>query len=203
MRFQRDLAFLRDYSIIVSYVPLPFSIQNLCSCCLLPTWRIWITHFSYRILPGKCPWALAAQAPKMRVASYTKQMLECSNYLHASAHPGWEVRCQGVPNRPASSLRPCFVEASPTVENVTVRVPTENPKVLWFQICCTRTKYLSEMHKKQTVNSWCHRAIFSQFVLYLKGLSAKNWAQFGSSDFWSFAMKLVVLMYLVQKCPVS
>ena len=24
---------------------------------------------------------------------------------------------QGVPNRPASSLRPCFVEASPTVEN--------------------------------------------------------------------------------------
>ena len=34
--------------------------------------------------------------------------------------PGCEVRCQSVPNRPASSLRPCFVEASPTVKSCIV-----------------------------------------------------------------------------------
>ena len=36
-------------------------------------------------------------------------------YPHARAHPRCEVSCQKVPNRLASSLRPCFVEASPTV----------------------------------------------------------------------------------------
>ena len=35
----------------------------------------------YHIVPGKCPWALAAQAPKLRVGGYTKEVLEWSNYL--------------------------------------------------------------------------------------------------------------------------
>ena len=42
------------------------------------------------------------------------------NYPHASAHLGCEVSCQGLPNRPALSLRPCFVEASPMVESCNV-----------------------------------------------------------------------------------
>ena len=35
----------------------------------------------YRIVPGKCPCALAAQAAKLRVGGYTKEVLEWSNYL--------------------------------------------------------------------------------------------------------------------------
>ena len=38
-------------------------------------------------------------------------------YLHASSHPGCKVSCQGVPNRLTSLLCPCFIEASPTMEN--------------------------------------------------------------------------------------
>ena len=40
------------------------------------------------------------------------------NYPRARAHPGCEVYvcCRRVPNPFASSLRPCFVDASPTVE---------------------------------------------------------------------------------------
>ena len=53
--------------------------------------------------------------------SYTKEVLEWSKYLHASAHPWCKVSCQGVPNRPASSLRPCFVNANLTVENALSR----------------------------------------------------------------------------------
>ena len=32
-----------------------------------------------------------------------------------------------------------------------VGLPTEKSKVHQFQICCARTKYLSEMHKSRTV----------------------------------------------------
>ena len=61
-----------------------------------------------------------------------------------------------------------------------VELLTEKLKVHQFQICCARTKYLSEIHKSWTI---IVKAIFSQFVLDLKGLSVKNWAIFGSSDF--------------------
>ena len=61
---------------------------------------------SYRIVPGKHPWALAAQAPKLRVGGYTKEVLEWSNYLCASAHPGCNVSCQGI------LLHRCFTRAS-------------------------------------------------------------------------------------------
>ena len=43
----------------------------------------------YHIVPGKWPWALAAQAPKLRVGSYTEEVLE---YICASAQPG--CKCQ-------------------------------------------------------------------------------------------------------------
>ena len=51
-------------------------------------------HFScfiklyYRKVLSKCPWPLAAQAPqKSGVGPYTENLLECLNYLLASAHP--------------------------------------------------------------------------------------------------------------------
>ena len=63
-----------------------------------------------------------------------------------------------------------------------VGFPTEKSKVHQFQICCARTKYLSEIQRPDN-NSSCRKAIFRQFASDLKGLSAKIWAKFGSSDF--------------------
>ena len=72
----------------------------------------------YCIVPGKCPWALTAQVPKLRVGGYTKEVLEWSNYLRASAHPGCEDSCQGIPSKPASSLRLYIVQASLMVKTL-------------------------------------------------------------------------------------
>ena len=67
---------------------------------------------------------------------------------------------------------------------VYIRAPAmKKSKVHQFQICCARTKYLSEMCKKPDYNSLCHKASCRQFVLDLKGLSLKNQAIFGSSHF--------------------
>ena len=55
----------------------------------------------------------------------------------------------------------------------------EKSKVLRFQICCARTKYLSETYKNQTLIVGTTKPI----RLGLERLSAKNWVQFGSSDF--------------------
>ena len=60
------------------------------------------------------------------------------------------------------------------------RASNEKSKVLLFQICCTRTNYLSEIYKNY--KSWSRLQSYFQ-SMDLKGLSAKNWAQFGSSDF--------------------
>ena len=49
---------------------------------------------------------------KLMVGNYTEEVLEWSNYPHASALPGCEVSCQGVLNQPASSLCLCFVKAT-------------------------------------------------------------------------------------------
>ena len=70
----------------------------------------------YHIVPGKRPWALAAQAPNLRVGGCTEEVLKWFNYPCARAHPSCEVSCQGIPNQLASSLCPGFVEASQTVE---------------------------------------------------------------------------------------
>ena len=53
---------------------------------------------------------------KLRVGGSMKEVLKWFNYPPARAHPGCEVSCQGVPNQLVLSLWPCFVKASPTVE---------------------------------------------------------------------------------------
>ena len=45
----------------------------------------------YCIVPGKRPWAFAAQAPKFEGGGYTEKLLKWFNYPHARAHPGCEV----------------------------------------------------------------------------------------------------------------
>ena len=77
-------------------------------------WMI-LVHY-YCIVPSKCPWVLEAQAPKIGVGGYTKEVLEWFNCPHASAHPGSKVSCQGVLNWPTLLLCLSSVEASPTVE---------------------------------------------------------------------------------------
>ena len=57
---------------------------------------------------------------------------------------------------------------------------TEKLKVYQFQICCARTKYLSEIHKSRTITVCAAKL---QFVSDLKGSTVKNWVKFGSSDF--------------------
>ena len=74
-----------------------------------------------------------------------------------------------------------------------IGLPTKKSKVLRFQICCARTKHLSEIYKNRTIKVAAAKLYFQSIHLGLERVT-KNWAQFGSSDFWSFAMKLVVLM---------
>ena len=69
------------------------------------------------------PWASAygcsqLKRQKLMMGGYTEKVFKWFNYMYpcARAHPGCEVTCQGVPSRLALSLRPCFLEASPTVE---------------------------------------------------------------------------------------
>ena len=65
----------------------------------------------YRIVPGKRPWALTAQA--LKIMEEVFQQLNCPC---ASTRPRCKVSSQGGPNRPASRLRPCFLKASPMEE---------------------------------------------------------------------------------------
>ena len=54
---------------------------------------------------------------KLRVGGYTEELvLKWFNYPRIRAHPRCKISYQGVPNRLASSLCLCFVEASPTME---------------------------------------------------------------------------------------
>ena len=53
--------------------------------------------YTYHLIPSKHPWALAAQAPKLGVGSYTEGVLEWFNYPRKGAHPGCELSCMGVP----------------------------------------------------------------------------------------------------------
>ena len=84
--------------------------------CTSMSFCLQICIVSYHTVPGKHPRALTAQAPKVREGGYTEKELIWFNYPHARVQPGCEVSCQGVPKWLASSLRPCFVEASLTVE---------------------------------------------------------------------------------------
>ena len=55
---------------------------------------------------------------KLWVSGCTEEVLKWFNYPPARSHPRCEVSCQGVPNRLALSLCPCFIGASLTVEKV-------------------------------------------------------------------------------------
>ena len=81
-----------------------------CSTWLLETFCI--TILSRSSAHGR----LQLKRQKLRVGGYTENELKWFNYLRTKAHHRCEVSCQGVPNWLASSLCPCFVEASPTVE---------------------------------------------------------------------------------------
>ena len=70
-----------------------------------------VTAASYCIVPGKCPWVLAAQAPKIMGGWYVAQR-KC---LNGSATPDAKLAAE-EPNQLPSSLCLCFVEASPMVE---------------------------------------------------------------------------------------
>ena len=59
---------------------------------------------------------LQLKRQKLRVGGYTEEVLEWFDYPRVSSRPGCEVSCQGVPNRPASSLHSCFIEASLMLE---------------------------------------------------------------------------------------
>ena len=51
------------------------------------------------------------------------------------------LRCEGMATVTNSDLFTCTM----------VGLPTKKSKVLRFQICCTRTKYLSEIYKSRTI----------------------------------------------------
>ena len=95
-------------------------------------WREWFT-LNNRCMHWHLPYCPCGRTQlkhqKLRVGSCTEEVLEWFNYPHASAHPGWKVSCQGIPNWPASSLTLCFIKASPTVEKAVILLesgPTRN-----------------------------------------------------------------------------
>ena len=103
---------------------------------------------------------------KLRVGGYTKNELKCFNYPHARAHPGCEVSCQGVPNRLASSLFPCFVEASPTEKAVScykadwlvASLPSFRSVRLLFAVREFRAagkEHCEQGHRQVCANLWC------------------------------------------------
>ena len=53
---------------------------------------------------------------KTRVGGCTEEVLRWFNYSHASIDPGCNNNRTRVPNHPALSLHPCFVNTSPTME---------------------------------------------------------------------------------------
>ena len=74
-----------------------------------------LLHLPY--CPGQVPMGTRSSSAKNWGWAVTRRRcFKWFNYLPAGANPSCEVSCQGVLNRLASSLWPCFIEASPTVE---------------------------------------------------------------------------------------
>ena len=71
----------------------------------------------------------------LRVSSCTEEVLKWFNY-----QTGCKVSCQGVPNRLASSLRSCFIEASPTVEKAVT--------------CCKADQLVASLPSFYSIQSW-------------------------------------------------
>ena len=70
----------------------------------------------YCIVPGKCPWVLAVQTPNSRAVTQ-RRCLNGSTIPMQGPTPDAKLAAMGQ-NQLASSVHPCFIEASPTVEMV-------------------------------------------------------------------------------------
>ena len=68
---------------------------------------------TYRIVPASAHGRSQLKRQKLRVGGYTEKEVQLSP---RKGPPRMQVSCQRVPNRLTPSLRPCFVEANPTVE---------------------------------------------------------------------------------------
>ena len=79
---------------------------------------LWVSRLSTILSRATAHGGLQLKRQKSGVASYLEEVLTCKwfNFPRIKAHPGCEVSCQGIPNLPASSLRPCFIKARPAVE---------------------------------------------------------------------------------------
>jgi len=63
-------------------------------------------------------------------------------------------------------------------------IRASDEKIDNFKICYARTRYLSKIHKSQTIIPRAAKLrICTQFVLGLNVLGVKKWAKFGSSEF--------------------
>ena len=51
---------------------------------------------------------------------------------------------------------------------VLIRLPTEMLKVHQFQICCARTKHLSEIHKSETIVVCAAKLLLAKFIERVK-----------------------------------
>lgn len=80
------------------------------------------------------PWVLTAQSPNLGVGGgCMEELLEWFNYPCASAHLGFKISCQRLPNWPALSLCPCFIypnEARPVVDKAMSYKKTDQPVAL-------------------------------------------------------------------------
>ena len=95
-----------------------------------------------------------------------EEVLEWFNHPHASAHPRCAVTYQGLPNRPALSLRPCFVKASAMVEKVTIMLESKLTRSLVANNCHLQYENFVQ-HCKQGYG-WLYVKLFCQMSLYLK-----------------------------------
>ena len=68
------------------------------------------------IVPGKHPWVLAAQMPKFEDGQLHRESVLNGSTIPAQG-PTLDAKLAAMgQNRLASSVHPCFIEASPTVE---------------------------------------------------------------------------------------
>jgi len=122
----------------------------------------------------------------LRVGGYTKNSLKWFNYPRARAHPGCEVSCMGL-NGLASSVRPWFVKASPTVEKavscykanrliaslLSFRSVQSSLAVCEFRAAgeeCYKQGY-GQRRCEQTFDAWCHVAeVHQNYCSYVRSV---------------------------------
>ena len=88
-------------------IPIKTITQSCDICCHFP-------EFYLQYCPRQAP--IGAQSSSAKYWGWTVARRRWFSNSPARAYPRCEVSCQGVPNRLASLLRPCFVKANLTVE---------------------------------------------------------------------------------------